>query len=71
MQPVSLSRLAISAHCHLTHYQGWPCLHIATQPTIKADHICTLPPDSLSRLATSAQCFLTHYQGWPYLHNTT
>ncbi|KAH3833341.1 hypothetical protein DPMN_106661 [Dreissena polymorpha] len=64
----SLSRLATSAQCHLTHYQGWPCLHNATLLNITAGHICTTPPDSLSRLGKSAQCHLTHYQGWPCLH---
>ncbi|KAH3833335.1 hypothetical protein DPMN_106642 [Dreissena polymorpha] len=71
MQPNSLSRMAISAQCHLTLYQGWPGLHNATQLTIKDGHICTMPPDSLPRLARSAQCNPTHYQGWPYLHNAT
>ncbi|KAH3833524.1 hypothetical protein DPMN_106836 [Dreissena polymorpha] len=71
MPPDSLSRLAMSAQCHLTHYQDWSCLHNATLLTTKAGHICTMPPDSLSRLAMPSQCHLTHYQGWPCLHNAT
>ncbi|KAH3833522.1 hypothetical protein DPMN_106834 [Dreissena polymorpha] len=71
MPPDSLSRLTMSSKCHLTHYQGWSCLHNATWLTIKADHVCTMLPDSLSMLVMSSQCHLTHYQGWPCLHNAT
>ncbi|KAH3833360.1 hypothetical protein DPMN_106667 [Dreissena polymorpha] len=42
----SLSRLALCAQCHLTHYQRWPRLHNATRLTFKASHVCTLPTDS-------------------------
>ncbi|KAH3833523.1 hypothetical protein DPMN_106835 [Dreissena polymorpha] len=71
MPPDSLSRLAMPAQCHLTHYQCWPCLHNASRLNIKAGHVFTMPPDSLSMLAMSAQCHLTHYQGWPCLNNAS
>ncbi|KAH3833525.1 hypothetical protein DPMN_106837 [Dreissena polymorpha] len=51
MPPDTLSRLAMAAQCHLTHYQGWGRLNNATLLTIKAGHDCTLSPDSLPRIA--------------------